>query len=119
MCTRFVCRGNDMITCFNFDIDLAVCPRKFGGDLSGFHRLHDNRRPDRTLYSGSDQFGRCVANCAGTKDHLCPGCHHAGHAVRQEGIWVTRVSFVYSAKEHTVYYVQNNDFLQIETYAFP
>lgn len=40
-------------------------------------------------------------------------------AVRQEGIWATRVSFVYSAKEHTVYYVQNNDFSQIETYAFP
>ena len=39
-------------------------------------------------------------------------------AVRQEGIWATRVSFVYSAKEHAVYYVQNNDFSQIEKYAF-
>ena len=39
--------------------------------------------------------------------------------VRQEGIWATRVSFVYSAKEHTVYYVQNNDFSQIEKYEFP
>ena len=40
-------------------------------------------------------------------------------AVLQEGIWETRVSFVYSAKEHTVYYVQNNDFSQIEKYEFP
>ena len=40
-------------------------------------------------------------------------------AVRQEGIWATRVSFVYSAKEHAVYYVRNNDFSQIEKYEFP
>lgn len=40
-------------------------------------------------------------------------------AVRQEGIWATRVSFVYSAKEHAVYYVQNNDFSQINKYTFP
>ena len=36
----------------------------------------------------------------------------------QEGIWETRVSFVYSAKEHAVYYVQYNDFSQIEKYEF-
>ena len=40
-------------------------------------------------------------------------------AVRQEGPWATRVSFVYSAKEHTVYYVQNNHFDQISQYKFP
>ena len=40
-------------------------------------------------------------------------------AVRQEGIWATRVSFVYSAREHAVYYVQNNEFSQIEKYEFP
>ena len=39
-------------------------------------------------------------------------------AVRQEGIWGTRVSFVYSMKKHAVYYVQNNDFSQIEKYEF-
>lgn len=39
--------------------------------------------------------------------------------VRQEGIWATRVSFVYSAKEHAIYYVQNNDFSQIKKYEFP
>lgn len=40
-------------------------------------------------------------------------------AVRQEGIWATRVSFVYSLTEHAVYYVQNNDFSQIKKYEFP
>ena len=39
-------------------------------------------------------------------------------AVRQEGLWATRVSFVYSSKEAAVYYVENNNFAQIEKYAF-
>ena len=34
------------------------------------------------------------------------------------GIWATRVSFVYSAKEHAVYYVENNHFSLIERYEF-
>ena len=39
-------------------------------------------------------------------------------AVCQEGIWATRVSFVYSAEENAVYYVQNNNFSQIGKYEF-
>ncbi|MDO4553645.1 MAG: conjugal transfer protein [Lachnospiraceae bacterium] len=39
--------------------------------------------------------------------------------VRQEGPWATRVSFVYSVKEQTVYYVQNNHFEKVERYTFP
>jgi hypothetical protein len=30
--------------------------------------------------------------------------------VKQEGLWATRVSFVYSVRENTVYYVLNNEF---------
>lgn len=41
------------------------------------------------------------------------------YAVRQEGPWATRVSFVYSANEHTVYYAENNHFEQIAKYVFP
>ena len=40
-------------------------------------------------------------------------------AVRQEGPWATRVSFVYSSKEQSVYYVQNNHFGQVVKYEFP
>ena len=40
------------------------------------------------------------------------------HDVRQEGLWATRVSFVYSAGEQAVYYVQNGQFRQIRRYAF-
>jgi len=41
------------------------------------------------------------------------------HAVRQEGAWATRVSFVYSANERTVYYVENNRFEHIRKFIFP
>lgn len=40
-------------------------------------------------------------------------------AVRQDGPWATRVSFLYSVKEQTVYYVQNNHFEQVSKYEFP
>ena len=39
--------------------------------------------------------------------------------VMEEGAWATRVSFVYSAKEQTVYYVENNHFECIQTFTFP
>ena len=39
-------------------------------------------------------------------------------SVKQEGIWATRVSFVYSVSENNVYYVLNNDFEQILEYQF-
>ncbi len=40
------------------------------------------------------------------------------HTVRQEGAWATRVSFVYSVNERTVYYAENNHFEHIERFAF-
>lgn len=39
-------------------------------------------------------------------------------SVRQEGVWASRVSFVYSAKEQAVFYVENNHFEQIIKYKF-
>jgi len=46
-------------------------------------------------------------------------CIHLLYDVRQEGAWATRVSFVYSTKEQTVYYVENNHFECIQTFTFP
>ena len=40
-------------------------------------------------------------------------------AVRQEGPWATRVSFVFSAKQRTVFYAENSHFDSIQTYQFP
>jgi len=41
------------------------------------------------------------------------------HAVRQEGVWATKVSFVYSMKNQTIYYVENNHFEHITKFVFP
>ena len=38
--------------------------------------------------------------------------------VRQEGMWATRVSFVYSWLEKKVYYVVNNEFGNVMEYCF-
>ena len=40
------------------------------------------------------------------------------YAVRQEGTWATRVSFVYSVNERTVYYTENNHFEHIKKFTF-
>ena len=41
------------------------------------------------------------------------------YAVRQEGTWATRVSFVYSVNEQAVYYTENNHFEHINKFIFP
>lgn len=39
-------------------------------------------------------------------------------SVRQEGIWATRVSFVYSVKRHKVFYVLDNRIEEVKEYQF-
>lgn len=231
MCTRFVCRGDDTITGFNFDIDLAVWNHKIikkkdrfyigilrpdgvrhsyhgvnrNGNVGTLLYVHGNPEgayqnskgcmtiadlteqfilakisfddalhmvqkrkivyaPDATMQAMlSDQQGRTLivepgigwreehGRCSlitnysvlapeSTMPFLVPGddryerayellntygkhftvsdAFSVLQAVRQEGLWATRVSFIYSAKEHAVYYVENNHFSQIEKYEF-
>ena len=211
MCTRFVYRGDDTITGFNFEIDPAVWDHKIitekdrNGNVGTLLYIHGNPEgayqdfkgcmtiadlteqfveakisfddalqivqerkivyaPDATMQAMlSDQQGRTlivepsigwreddgryslITNYSvlapeSTMPFLVPGddryeraaqllntygkqftvtdAFSVLQAVRQEGIWATRVSFVYSAKEHTVYYVENNHFSQIERYEF-
>ena len=40
------------------------------------------------------------------------------YEVRQEGMWATRVTFVYSVKEEKVYYVLNREFENVREYQF-
>lgn len=232
MCTRFVYRGNDMITGFNFDIDLSVWKHKVmeekerfyigilrpdgiyhsyhgvnqNGNVGTLLYVHGNRAgayqagpdcvpiadlteqfikaqisfeealqivkskrityaPDAAMQAMlSDIHGRVLIIEPGigyqeesqgyslmtnasfikpesTKAFMVQGddryeralqilenSKHAFsisdaftllHTVRQEGAWATRVSFVYSAQERTVYYVENNHFEQIKTFPFP
>lgn len=232
MCTRFVYRGNDMITGFNFDIDLSVWNHKVmeeqdrfyigilrpDGAYHSYHGVNQNGNvgtllyvhgnpagayqnsrncitiadlteqfikaqisfddviqivkskrivyaPDSTMQAMlSDVHGRTLVIEPGigyreeqnkyslitnyslmkpesTRDFIVPGddryeralqlldnCKNEFslsdaftllHTVRQEGAWATRVSFVYSAKERTVYYVENNRFGYIRKFSFP
>lgn len=232
MCTRFVYRGNDILTGFNFEIDLAVWDHKIikendrfyigilrpdgarhayhgvncngnagtllyvhGNQEGAYHSAErcmtiadlteqfiqarisfdDARRivqeqkivyaPDATMQAMlSDRHGRTLIVEPGigwredegryslmtnssvlsperTLPFLMPGDDRYERAaqllrtygnqftvsdafsvlqsVRQEGCWATRVSFVYSANEHAVYYTENNHFSQIERYRFP
>lgn len=231
MCTRFVYRGDDIITGFNFDIDLTVWDHEIikekerfyigilrpdgirhsyhgvnrngnvgtllyvHGNLNGIYRdtkdcmtiadlteqfiqaqisfddaLHivQTRKivyaPDATMQAMlSDKQGRTLIIEPGfgyqedkgryslitnysvivpesTRPFIIPGDNRFERAsqllngydnsfsigdafsvlqsVRQEGLWATRVSFVYSVKERSVFYVQNNHFAQIEKYKF-
>lgn len=231
MCTRFVYRGNDMITGFNFDIDLSVWKHKVivekdrfyigilrpdgiyhsyhgvnqNGNAGTLLYVHDNPAgayqnsrncitiadlteqfikaqisfddvlkivkskkvvyaPDSTMQAMlSDVHGRTLIIEPGigyqeeqgkysvitnyslikpesTKNFIMPGddryeralqlldrCKNEFllsdaftllHAVRQESMWATRVSFVYSANERTVYFIENNHFENINKYVF-
>lgn len=232
MCTRFVYHGNDIITGFNFDIDLSVWKHRVmeekerfyigilrpDGIYHSYHGVNQNGNvgtllyvhgnpdgafrdnpdcmtiadlteqfikaqisfddalqivktkkityaPDTTMQAMlSDTYGRVLVIEPGigyreehreyslitnysllkpesTKNYIVPGDDRYEralqlldnfekdfsvsdaftflHAVRQEGAWATRVSFVYSAKGHTVYYVKNNQFEHIKKFVFP
>lgn len=232
MCTRFVYRGNDIITGFNFDIDLSVWTHKVmkekerfyigilrpDGVYHSYHGVNQNGNVGTLLYvhgnsAGayqdggncmtiadlteqfikaqisfdevlqivkskkivyasdatmqamlSDVHGRTLVIEPGigyreeqskyslitnyslmkpesTRDFIVPGdnryeralqlldnCKNEFsvsdaftllHTVRQEGAWATRVSFVYSVNERTVYYTENNHFEHIKKFTFP
>ena len=232
MCTRFVYRGSDIITGFNFDIDLSVWTHKVmkekerfyigilrpDGTYHSYHGVNQNGNvgtllyvhgnsagayqdcrncitiadlteqfiknqisfdevlqivqsknivyaPDATMQAMlSDVHGRTLIIEPGigyreeqgkyslitnyslikpesTREFIIPGddryeravqlldnCKNSFsisdaftllHTVRQEGTWATRVSFVYSVNERTVYYTENNHFEHITKFVFP
>lgn len=59
MCTRFVYNGNDMITGFNFDIDLAVWKHKVIKEKERFYRKENDGLP--TLRKADTTPGKCAA----------------------------------------------------------
>lgn len=84
------------------------------------YSLLDPKSTKPFLVPGDDRFQRAKKLLSGFEKHMTvPDAFSVLSAVRQEGIWATRVSFVYSRKERAVYYVENNHFDQIKTYRFP
>ena len=71
------------------------------------------------IVSGDDRYERAneeLAKC--NNDFSVSEAFSILKSVKQEGLWATRVSFVYSVSENKVYYVQNSDFEHISEYQF-
>lgn len=68
---------------------------------------------------GDDRYERAQTLLEGLED--AAGAQEALRvlrAVHQEGLWATRVSFVYSVRERRVYYCENNAFDKVRTFDF-
>lgn len=71
------------------------------------------------IVPGGDRYERAARLLNGCGEAFCVSDAFALlRAVRQEGVWATRVSFVYSANEGSVYYVKNNRFDRISKCTF-
>ena len=79
-------------------------------------------RPETTrhyIVSGDDRYERANQLIEKCNDNFSvTEAFHILNAVKQEGLWATRVSFVYSVKENKVYYVLNNNFDNIVSHEF-
>lgn len=63
------------------------------------------------IVSGDDRFERADELLKSCNDSFSVGeAFQILKSVKQEGLWATRVSFVYSVNENKVYYIENNDF---------
>lgn len=67
---------------------------------------------DDRFESADEQLKKC------NKDFSVIEAFNILKSVKQEGLWATRVSFVYSVNENKVYYIQNNAFEHISEYQF-
>lgn len=80
-------------------------------------------KPESTrgfVMPGDDRYERALQLLDSCKNEFSvSGAFTLLHAVRQEGAWATRVSFVYSVNERTVYYAENNHFEHIKKFTFP
>ena len=80
-------------------------------------------KPESTkdfIVEGDNRYERALQLLDGYKnDFSISKAFALLHAVRQEGDWASRVSFVYSVNERAVYYVENNHFEHIKKFVFP
>lgn len=71
------------------------------------------------LVPGDDRFERADRQLKKQNDNFSVAdAFEILNSVKQEGLWATRVSFVYSVKENRVFYVLNHDFEHIAEYRF-
>lgn len=71
------------------------------------------------IVSGDDRYEKADEQLAKCGSHFSVSeAFRILRFVKQDGIWATRVSFVYSVNENRVYYVENNDFEYVTKYQF-
>lgn len=79
-------------------------------------------KPESTrpyIVPGDDRYERAQAQLEKQKETFSVSdAFHILKSVRQEGLWATRVTFVYSVMEKKIYYVLNNDFEEMSEYFF-
>lgn len=79
-------------------------------------------KPESTrpyIVPGDDRYERAQAQLEKQKETFSVSdAFHILKSVRQEGLWATRVTFVYSVMEKKIYYVLNNDFEEMSEYSF-
>ena len=79
-------------------------------------------KPESTrpyIVRGDDRYERAQAQLENQKETFSVSdAFHILKSVRQEGLWATRVTFVYSVMEKKIYYVLNNDFEEMSEYSF-
>ena len=71
------------------------------------------------IVPGDDRFERAEEQLEKQNDNFSvTDAFKILKSVRQEGIWATRVSFVYSVKTHKVFYVLDNRFEEVKEFQF-
>lgn len=79
-------------------------------------------KPESTrpyIVPGDDRYERAQAQLEKQKETFSVSdAFHILKSVRQEGLWATRITFVYSVMEKKIYYVLNNDFEEMSEYSF-
>ena len=83
------------------------------------YSLLDPARTAPYIVPGDDRYARAQALLTACGDALSVAdALDVLRAVRQEGAWATRLSFVYSQREHAVTYCENSDFTQTRKVVF-
>lgn len=79
-------------------------------------------KPETTksaIVFGDDRYERAMEKLEKCDNRFSVSeAFHILKSVKQEGLWATRVSFVYSVGENKVYYVLNNHFEHVLEYQF-
>ncbi len=83
------------------------------------YSLLDPASTRKFITPGDDRYERALSQLRKYKKNFTvKDALNLLYSVCQEGKWATRVSFVYSEAKQKVFYVENNHFVHLQTFAF-